>query len=266
MLALLCLAGYRTSRLSAWHLLRKEAEAHGRRSTLPEPSQLASGMVVVVVPPGRPQKLAWRCGVVLTVWKKVFARNQGVRAQLTHTPVGMEQLHSFRVALLESGSQETTWQCSGDSEAVMCPANSLALTLKSKRLPSTTSTFVCALTAENSALCDSLQAFSIEELAAVEGVAEGAGQKLLAAAKAKLAKDAKKCKGNMQSLKDTKDVEEDLPSFGRTKQGQEAIIEELRCLLRLDMPLGKHGSRVLTSSHHLLGSSCEYPTMKYNHY
>ena len=189
-----------------------------------EPKKLASGMVVVFVNPLHPQ---WCVGLVLSVWKKAFKGNKGEvhQSQLTHVPVDLRLLHSFRVTKLDR-TAAGQFHCTGRAETFLCKADCLALTMQAVRERSAPSAFVCSLGPSDAAVCnDALEKLDLPQVAAV---ADTAGQKLLSAAANKWkAKDAKMAK----ELVDTKDAKDAKP------KKQLTVVEEMHRLLRLDMRL-----------------------------
>ena len=173
-------------------------------------------------------------GVVLSVWKKAFKganKPEAHQAQLTHVPVDLRLLHSFRVAKLER-TAAGHFLCTGRADTFLCKGDCLALTMKAVRQPSPPSTFVCSLSPSSTAICNALEKLDLPQ---VEAMADSAGQKLLSAAANKAAARQKaKVTKITKALVDPKDPKDAKPP----KPAKPTVVEEMHRLLRLDMPLG----------------------------
>ena len=114
----------RTSRAAAWRALTASLKAKCEGSDAADVQQVASGMFVLLVPPGYEN---WCVGCVLSVWRKT-ARG----SKLTHLPAPSEAVRCVRVAIMRpvEGKMEGTFAAGADSHAMVAAVHRVGLVLQ----------------------------------------------------------------------------------------------------------------------------------------
>ena len=123
----------RTSRAAAWRALTASLKAKCEGSDAADVQQVASGMFVLLVPPGYEN---WCVGCVLSVWRKT-ARG----SKLTHLPTPSEAVRCVRVAKMEG-----TFAAGADSHAMVAAVHRVGLVLQASDVLRGLDGLRCALT------------------------------------------------------------------------------------------------------------------------
>ena len=120
----------RTSRAQAWRNLNSSIKKSC--SWKERDSELATGLIVLFVPPQSARAAEWQVGLILTVWRYTAHKQKKTGAKPCTMPIPMQVARYARIAQMHpcsSGSQEGIFEVSAASPTIVCDVGAIAFFL-----------------------------------------------------------------------------------------------------------------------------------------